>query len=408
MRSDEPRTIRAALSRDEDGLGGPRLALPTRHTAPPAPQGGEGETPFPRAATRQSIGEAWPIGRAIIACLLVLLLLNTGSLVGVVERRPSGPVRAAMLLVARPLDRAAIRLGLDRPMAWLDYAQVDRGDIPQFAAPRVPAAATPAPPTTPTATASAESPPGAASAGTTAVAAPIPTATAITPAPTATPAPPSRRAVTAVDPLRVYVAGDSFVNSLAEVLAETGERNGLLTVVSDGRPLSGLSTPDFLDWPARLARALVARSAPEVVVFMAGANDGIALRTPTGTLEYGTAAWNAEYGRRAGALMDVVGQGGGRLIYVGQPVMRETKQARIANDINVAVAEAATTRPWVSYVDSWSLLVDKGGAYSTFLIDERGETVRARTDDGIHLTSIATVWVANATYAAIRKDWPLP
>jgi len=34
--------------------------------------------------------------------------------------------------------------------------------------------------------------------------------------------------------------------------------------------------------------------------------------------------------------------------------------------------------------------------------------IKARADDGIHLTPTSTVWVADATYAAIRKEWKLP
>jgi hypothetical protein len=181
-----------------------------------------------------------------------------------------------------------------------------------------------------------------------------------------------------------------------------------MTVLADGKPLSGLSEPQYLDWPARVRGALANRPAPDVVVFMAGANDGVKMRTPNGLIEYGTEAWNAEYARRAGEFMDAVGQGGARLYYVGQPIMRDAKQSRIANDINVAVASEAKKRPWVVYVDSWTLLSDKDGTYSTFLTADNGEVVKARADDGIHLTPVSTVWVANATYEAIRRDWNLP
>jgi hypothetical protein len=88
--------------------------------------------------------------------------------------------------------------------------------------------------------------------------------------------------------------------------------------------------------------------------------------------------------------------------------MRDSKQSRIANDINVAVVREAAKRPWVTYIDNWSLQVDKDGNYSTFLVDDHGETVKARTDDGIHLTPVSTIWVAHAVYSAIQKDWALP
>jgi hypothetical protein len=219
---------------------------------------------------------------------------------------------------------------------------------------------------------------------------------------------PPQRAVTTAAPLRVYVAGDSFVDSIAEVLAETSTNKGLLAVLADGHANSGLSEPSYTNWPVRLRQALANQPPPEAVVFMAGANDGVAIRATSGTLEYGTAAWNTEYSRRAGEIMDIVGQSGARLYYIGQPIMRESKQNRIANDINIAIVKAAASRPWVTYIDSWSLLTDPNGNYSTYLQNAAGEMVKARADDGIHLTPTSTVWVANAAHAAIRKEWKLP
>lgn len=364
----------------------------------------------PRGQARAGSGLVWPIYGAILLCLIVLALLNTRELLLTIERRPDGPIRALLLGPTRQLDGVARTAGLDRPLALLNAAQADRDAAPKFATAAGSGAATPTTGPAPTPTVAAEASATAAPVATAVAAAPVPevapTAT-VPPPPTATPVP-ARRAITAVAPLRVYVAGDSFVDSMAEVLAEIGTKNGLLTVLPDGHPNSGLSDPSYLDWPARMRQALANDPAPEAVVFMAGANDGVPIRTAVGTFEYGTAAWNAEYARRAGELMDIVGRSGARMYYVGQPIMRESKQNRIANDINIAISKEAATRPWVSYIDSWSLLTDANGNYSTYLVASNGETVKARADDGIHLTSPSTVWVADAVYAAMSKEWRLP
>lgn len=379
----------------------------------PSPAPTSDEPPPADAPTAQGIGDAWPIFGAILVCLAVVLLLNTKALIGVVNLRHSGPTRTVLLAVARTLDRAATRVGLDRPAAWLAYAQADRGSVPTFANPGTtpqPAPPVAAIPPTAVPTASPTPVPTPGESPTAAAGGPEvpPTATVIaTSGPTATPTVTPRRAITPDNPLRVYVAGDSIVYGLAEVLAEIGARDGLAKTLGDVHSASGLARPEFFDWPNRLRAALSANPPPEAVVFMVGANDGVELHTAGGDLEYGTPEWNAEYGRRAAEIMDIVGQHGARLYYVGQPVMRDAKQSRIANDINIAVAKAAADRPWVVYIDSWSLLVDQNGEYSTFLVDANGETVKARNDDGIHLTSISTVWVANAVYGVIRKDWGL-
>jgi hypothetical protein len=393
------------IERPSDRLG--RTIKPLRPQEPEVP-------PRARRPLREDVGAAWPIFRALLAMLLVLLVLNTQALLTTVERRPDGPIRTIFLGVSRGLNTAAGRFGLERPMAWLDYAQADRDNTPTFAG--IPGVASSTPTPSPSETpAPAETPPAAQPTAPAEGPAPAAVATPAAPAaqntpvpPTAAPTVPPQRAVTTAAPLRVYVAGDSFVDSIAEVLAETSTNKGQLAVLADGHANSGLSEPSYTNWPVRLRQALANQPAPEAVVFMAGANDGVAIRTTGGTLEYGTAAWNTEYSRRAGEIMDIVGQSGARFYYIGQPIMRESKQNRIANDINIAIVKAAASRPWVSYIDSWALLTDRDGNYATYLENTTGETIKARADDGIHLTPTSTVWVANAAYAAIRKEWKLP
>lgn len=364
----------------------------------------------PRRQPRVSGGPIWAIYAAAIVCLIVAALLNTRELALTVERRPDGPIRTLLLGPTRKLDTLAGKVGLDRPMALLNAAQTERDAAPRFTVTPGAVAAVPnvVPAPSPTAEAVATATVTVAAEGTeSAPATAVVPVTSAPPLPTATTTP-ARRTITAVAPLRVYVAGDSFVDSMAEVLAETGTTNGLMTVLPDGHPNSGLSDPSYIDWPVRLRQAMANDPAPEAVVFMAGANDGVPIRTSAATLEYGTAAWNTEYERRAAQIMDIVGPTGARMYYVGQPIMRESRQNRIANDINIAITRAAASRPWVTYIDSWSLLTDPDGNYADYLTTSSGERIKARKDDGIHLTAATTVWLADAVYAVIRKDWRLP
>ncbi len=374
----------------------------------PLPPKPDPEPPAPEAPPTPAPGAVWPIYWAILASFLLLLLLNTQALQTTVERRNDGPVRTVLLGVSRGLHGAASKFGLERPMAWFDYAQADRDTVPTFGGPPATGAIVPSPTVMPTPLASPTATAEQAPIATGPIASPAANAAPPAPPTSAPTAIPPSRAVTTAAPLRVYVAGDSFINSIAEVLAERSTNQGLLTVLADGHANSGLSDPSYTNWPTRLQQALAAQPPPEAVVFMAGANDGVAIRTPAGTLEYGTSEWNTEYSRRAGEVMDVVGQAGARLYYIGQPIMRESKQNRIANDINIAIAKAAANRPWVTYIDSWSLLTDRNGSYATYLPNSQGELIKARADDGIHLTPISTVWVADATMAVIRKEWNLP
>src|SRR5262245_41192799 len=110
---DSERRIKPATTLRGLGEGVDRLrrVIP----APASPLAEDDGPPLPAGAPTPGVGVAWPVMWAILVCLALVLLLNTRALIAVVERRPSGPTRTVLLAVARPLDRVASRVGLDRP-----------------------------------------------------------------------------------------------------------------------------------------------------------------------------------------------------------------------------------------------------------------------------------------------------
>ena len=69
-----------------------------------------------------------------------------------------------------------------------------------------------------------------------------------------------------------------------------------------------------------------------------------------------------------------------------------------------SVAEAAS-RPWVHFIDIWSMFTDENGNYTAFLPDASGEQIRVRQEEGIHLTRTATIWVSERVYQAMQRDF---
>lgn len=365
-------------------------------------------------ARRPTTGDAWRIFGAVALCFAITLLLNTKSFVKIAEAEPDGLPRAILVTTAHGLDAAASAVRLDRLNAWIDTALNRHDEAPRFdAAPAVsttaPAVAAPVD-TTAIARDAAPTPapdtPGAADIASPARAAsPAPNATV----PAAAPAPPAGlRAVTTSNQLRVYIAGDSFVDWLGYDLADYGKKDGYITTRLDSKISSGLARPDYFDWPARIKQAMAGDPPPEVVVFMAGANDYTDLRVDSSTLARGTPEWSAEYRKRAGEVMDIVGRGGAQFYWVGQPIMRDKARAKVAAEINAAVIVEAAKRPWVHYIDTWAMFSDGDGNYATFLPGPDGELVRVRQDEGIHFTRTGTTWVSEVVYKAIRRDWKIP
>lgn len=216
-----------------------------------------------------------------------------------------------------------------------------------------------------------------------------------------------RRQVTAANPLRVYVAGDSFAEWLGADINTYGQQSGAMTTSTDGKISSGLLSPNFFDWPARFRQTLPALK-PDVVVLILGANDLHGLSTSAGYFEPGSAGWQEEYGRRQGEMMDLVGQAGAELYWLAEPPMRDPAQNAAARAVNAAAQVQIAQRPWVHYVDSWKLFSDKNGNYTSFGVDQSGQTTILRQDDGLHLSREGTTWLAALAYGQMRRDWQLP
>jgi uncharacterized protein len=105
--------------------------------------------------------------------------------------------------------------------------------------------------------------------------------------------------------------------------------------------------------------------------------------------------------------MDIVGRGGAQFYWVGQPIMRDGARAKVAADINAATMAEAAKRPWVHFIDTWSMFTDTSGNYAAFLPGPDGELVRVRQDEGVHWTRTGTTWVSNVVYQAIKQDWKI-
>lgn len=386
--------------------------------APDAPEPEDADAHVTAITARQRVAtsDVWRIFGAVALCFAITLLLNTKSFVKIAEAEPDGMARSILVTTAHGLDAAASAVRLDRLNAWLDSALDRQDEAPRFdAVPTAPAAGNTAPtvaaPVDTTAIARDAAPtptPDTPGAADTASPARSVASTPNTPSSTPAPAPPDGlRAVTTSNQLRVYIAGDSFVDWLGYDLADYGKKDGYITTRLDSKISSGLARPDYFDWPARIKQAMAGDPRPEAVVFMAGANDYTDLRVDSSTLARGTPEWSAEYRKRAAEVMDIVGRGGAQFYWVGQPIMRDKARSKVAAEINAAVIAEAAKRPWVHYIDTYAMFSDNDGNYAAFLPGPDGELVRVRQDEGIHFTRTGTTWVSEVVYKAIRRDWKI-
>ena len=331
-------------------------------------------TPPPKRSLRRS--RAVTVVTATLVALLLTALLNADQLVTVAKRLPFGQERSVAVALANADHAVSHALWLDRPRSALDRLF---GHAP---------ATSPALPTPP---------------------APVPTPTA--PAPNSTPTPgnsPAQARPTSAHPLRVLFGGDSVADQVAEAFTQLGAATHVVRVDDQARISTGLTRPDYFNWPAQLTRVLAGKRPPQVVILMFGANDIQPIMTRNGPASVGTAKWLAEYRNRVAATMAMLAGSDADVYWVGQPLMRsQTFAARIGQIDDIYASEAAKY-DGITFVDTRPVLADAHGRYADYLAGSGGKRELVRASDGVHLTMTGARRIAHAVLAAVGKHWQLP
>ena len=322
----------------------------------------------------------WGVVRSItvaVAALLLAALLDAEALEDTASNQPFGWRHDVATAVADPLVRVSRALHLTAPRRWLEDAFDRPSTQPDVPPPAI--TTTAPPPTTGTG----------------------PGSTTTTSPPTTVP---ERRRPTAADPLRLLMAGDSMTEAAGPALLDASERTGVIDATHELRYSSGLTRPDYFDWPARLATLLAERDPEAVVVFM-GANDAQGIQTPSGPVSFGTDAWVAEYRARVAAVMDLLTADGRTVYWIGQPVMRESGYDGRMALLTRIYREEAERRHDVRFLDTRATFSGPDGGYSAYLPDAAGRPVLVRRDDGIHLTPAGADRLVALVMQAIATDW---
>ncbi|WP_164710382.1 SGNH/GDSL hydrolase family protein [Euzebya pacifica] len=350
---------------------------------------------LPRSYAR-TVGEparrTMPAGRALVVIVVALLLgglLNVTALTEAADRQPPSLKRDISQVLVWPFEQISGLLGLDQPRALLAdrlgrdadagtaggtaAATVDAGEsAPQEAGDALGAAA--------------------ALAGREAIDTALGDAVAIPEAGASLEDQPTLTGrlegpFTETEPLVVGVIGDSLTEQIGPTLIQRMGRPGVPgEAFHDFTYSSGLSRPDFYDWPARAAQ-LMAEEDPDIWVVMVGANDGQDVIDDGGQFrQLGTDEWEAIYRSRIGGLMDLLTADGRAVIWIGQPVMRDTEFDERMEYLSSLYQSEASARAYVSFVDARRVFAGDDGRYADYLPAGDGSLTQMRLGDGIHLT----------------------
>ena len=334
-----------------------------RAPRPPREPGGPGDRgrpPGQRKGPRRRRASAGAVLIAMLIGFFVGGLLDAKGIETNVKGEPLGAWRSIELALLRPMTALSGALRLDGPAEALN-ALLGRGEGPHHSLAEVKSKAKPKWP----------------------------------------------RVITRKRPLRLYIVGDSMAQVFGSSLENLAEDTHLIKAKLDYKVSSGLSRPDFFDWPQRLIDQLVEYD-PDATAVLFGANDGQNVRYQGKVLEVGSTAWQAAYQTRVGRAMRILTRGGRRVYWVGDPIMRNAGyRGRIAMMDRIYEAEAAR-HPGVTFIDTWRLMANGKGSYAEYLHDEHGDLVLMRAPDGIHLTRAGGDRMAQSVLDVIEKDWSLP
>ncbi|HEX4015732.1 MAG TPA: GDSL-type esterase/lipase family protein [Frankiaceae bacterium] len=222
------------------------------------------------------------------------------------------------------------------------------------------------------------------------------------PSASASPAPPSATASAAASASArpvgaprhqsVIIAGDSIPEDLGPMITRTLD-GPLFSGHTESHPITGLVRDDYYDWPAQTAK--IAAEHPDTVIMMIGGNDNQPMK-PQGSAAYAqpaTPAWDAEYARRAGLVMDALRNGGVHRVYwLTLPTTDIPSMNGAVSAMGQAIRTAAKSRPSVTVYDTDVLLGGNAG------------TPIAHQPDGIHLSTLGSQMISNALIGRLRID----
>jgi len=338
-----------------------------------------------------------------LLCFAVWLTLDAPTLLRSAQAAPLGTRRSVAIILLRPLADVSNALGLSHVVGGADRAIGRTGNtgtgVLQIEGPpvhphRVVLTHPRLPVTAPTTTAVPTSVPVSVPAvsSTTAVTAPDGLAPLAVPTPAA--------------PLRLLVLGDSLGIDFGQPLVNDLAATDVVSAVLDGHIDTGLSRPDYFNWPAELQRDVVTYQPKAVVVFI-GANDPQNFIDGSSSVTYGTPAWNAAYGERVGALMQQAAGAGARVLWIGMPPMADPVLNAKMETLNAIAQNQAASHPGVTYFASWPVLSNPQGQFSAFLPDASGNEVQVRDPDGIHITAAGAQRLSRAAIAFMGHEWGL-
>lgn len=204
--------------------------------------------------------------------------------------------------------------------------------------------------------------------------------------------------------IQIALVGDSMMAvGLAPVLRRALAKEENVTVIRAYRSGTGLGRPDVFNWMEEYPKMRGVQK-PHIIICAIGANDAQGFQIDRTVYAFGTPQWNAVYAERVRNFLNLLGQDGARIIWLGMPVMREPSFSKRMMAVSALTKSVVTEYPQVTWLDPNPFINDAGTSFTQFRFNQKGQMIRLRGDDGIHLSDDGAAYLVPAILSWIQAQ----
>ncbi|AUH52592.1 hypothetical protein CXB49_18205 [Chromobacterium sp. ATCC 53434] len=203
--------------------------------------------------------------------------------------------------------------------------------------------------------------------------------------------------------LPVLLAGDSMMQGVALHLLPPLFRQHQVKALDISKQSTGLTYPDFFNWPATIERQLAANPKVQLLVMFVGANDTWDMVGGNHYIRFASPDWEQRYRERIRSILQSANKRKVQVLWLGLPNMGRDKLNDGAHYLNRLYREevgAAGGR----FVSTREALGSADDSFTKFMtLPDQGE-VAVRTADGVHFTRQGQLLLARRVLAELRFE----
>lgn len=194
----------------------------------------------------------------------------------------------------------------------------------------------------------------------------------------------------------VFFAGDSLMQGIAPHIQRYLKQNFGITSINLSKQSTGLSYPNFYDWPKVIEDTLNENPAIRLMIIFLGPNDPWDFPNPdqpgSKYLKFQSTEWEKIYRQRIQRIIQAAQAHHVHIIWLEVPPMKNNRLNHQMQYLNQVFASELTNN--VLWLPTQPLLGQADGGYTDY-VNINHRTTQIRSKDGIHFTISGQKYLAN-------------